>query len=332
MTNGKAPLSISFHNFHDAFRPRKSFFASALSQVYDLDIVSAGRDVQISSVFGRELLPVVPAGRPLRVWWTGEARDPQHQSFDLYFGFRHAMPLLGGAWHRYPLWITYLDWWDETSPYHVGHLLAPRQPGERSRFCNFIYSAPATLRAEFFMQLDAARGVDSLGRLLNNTTDSPPRGRRSKLEILEQSLFTIAFENQIAEGYVTEKLLEPLLAGSIPIYWGTADAARDFNPDAFIDATAFDTVDALVRHVLEIADAPERYEALATAPPFRDNVIPERFRPDYFVDRISEALGSAGPRPWERREWVQPSRAFGKRVEDRLRTMRRAWARLLRRV
>jgi hypothetical protein len=36
-------------------------------------------------------------------------------------------------------------------------------------------------------------------------------------------MFTLAFENSDATGYVTEKLYQPLLAGSVPIYGGTAD-------------------------------------------------------------------------------------------------------------
>lgn len=32
--------------------------------------------------------------------------------------------------------------------------------------------------------------------------------------------FTIAFENQSYPGYVTEKIADALMAGTVPIYWG----------------------------------------------------------------------------------------------------------------
>ena len=36
---------------------------------------------------------------------------------------------------------------------------------------------------------------------------------------LSRFAFTLAIENSEDEGYATEKLWQPLLAGSVPIYW-----------------------------------------------------------------------------------------------------------------
>ncbi len=102
--------------------------------------------------------------------------------------------------------------------------------------------------------------------------------------------FTVAFENQTALGYVTEKLLEPLQAGSIPIYWGAAEAKSDFNPEAFIFADDFESFDDLANHVLRIADSRAAVAALTAAPAFRGNEIPYHHRPEYFADRIRDAL------------------------------------------
>ncbi len=38
---------------------------------------------------------------------------------------------------------------------------------------------------------------------------------------LSRFAFTLAVENSEDEGYATEKLWQPLLAGSVPIYWYT---------------------------------------------------------------------------------------------------------------
>ena len=71
--------------------------------------------------------------------------------------------------------------------------------------------------------------VDSYGTCLQNKPWpeglAPLHGSR-KLSLLARYKFTLAFENSRAAGYVTEKLFQPLIAGSLPIYWGAPDVAR----------------------------------------------------------------------------------------------------------
>ena len=330
VNSSKPTLSISFHNFWRGFDAKNSFFARALGAEFHVNVDKVGRDVQISSVMGTEPLPLPPSGtRPLRVWFTGEAREPQGQLFDLFFGFRAKTPLLGGRWHRFPLWITYLDWWDPASPFHFGKLLAPnRGEGIRPRFCNFIYSAPAAIRSEFFVRLNEVRPVDSFGRLLNNQGGHRPRGRLGKMKVLSESTFTIAFENQVAPGYVTEKLVEPLLAGSIPIYWGAPEAKADFNADAFIFAGDFATFDELVVHVIDLASSPDAIRTLTAVPAFRDGHIPYEHRPEFFVDVIRSAL-SGGAAPFARTRSIALSLAasegIAKALKRRVRKFRDAF-------
>lgn len=56
------------------------------------------------------------------------------------------------------------------------------------------------------------------------------------MEVMKDYRFTIAFENAIADDYVTEKFYEPLLSGSVPVYLGAPNIDR-FAPSrsSFID-------------------------------------------------------------------------------------------------
>jgi hypothetical protein len=327
----KPNLSVSFHNFWRDFDPPSSFFFKALSQRFNIRVEKAGRDLQISSVFGLSPLPQIPGVRPLRVWWTGEVQDPRGTIFDLHFGF-HPMSILGTRWQRYPFWISYIDWWDQTSPCSVTRILGPRALTPRPHFCSFIYSNVPSIRTEFFHRLNETRPVESLGRYLNNR-GRRLEGRRDLIDALARSRFNIAFENQISPGYVTEKLVNPLMAGAIPIYWGAKEALTDFNPSAFIYAADFANLDDLVRHVLKVADSKDAMTELATAPAFRDNRIPYEFTPDCFVDRIEEALSrdldAVVPERWNLAAFVSarypgPARPW--------RTIKRRLKRLLRPV
>ena len=46
----------------------------------------------------------------------------------------------------------------------------------------------------------------------------------------------IAIENTVGlQGYITEKIINPMLAGAIPIYWGAPDVVQHFNEKSFIN-------------------------------------------------------------------------------------------------
>ena len=63
--------------------------------------------------------------------------------------------------------------------------------------------------------------------------------------------FNLSFENTNSDGYVTEKILHSLYAGSIPIYWGSSQAKKDFNPDSFIYHGDFKNDSDLIDNILK---------------------------------------------------------------------------------
>jgi hypothetical protein len=56
--------------------------------------------------------------------------------------------------------------------------------------------------------------------------------------------FVVCFENAASRGYVTEKVVNAMLAGAIPIYWGAPDAAAYFNPRAMVNCADYAPADA----------------------------------------------------------------------------------------
>lgn len=129
----------------------------------------------------------------------------------------------------------------------------------RRQFCTFVYSNPqAQERIRFLRYLQQYKSVDCPGRVANNMPVPEILGSRSgdwvagKLAFLAHYKFTIAFENVSSYGYTTEKIMHPLMAGSIPIYWGNPDIESLFNPKSFINAHRFDSFESLsayVRHL-----------------------------------------------------------------------------------
>ena len=148
------------------------------------------------------------------------------------------------------------------------------------KFCNFIYSNDsfgegARLRKDFCLRLRGYKDVDCPGRVLNNMRNAiTPRDgdwSRGKREFIKKYKFTIAFENTRAKGYTTEKLWDPLLVGSIPIYWGNPEIGEYVNKDCMIDCRDFDDdFSAVIERVKEIDQDEEKYKYMLSVSPLKD--------------------------------------------------------------
>ena len=117
-------------------------------------------------------------------------------------------------------------------------------------------------RNAFSAELMRCIAVDSYGRLFNNRRLTvPDRGPETKLATIRCYRFCLGLENAPAHDYVTEKLFEPLLAGTVPIYRG-APNVREFAPEhSYIDAEAHDGPAGLAAYLRHLMACPQEYAA-----------------------------------------------------------------------
>ena len=116
------------------------------------------------------------------------------------------------------------------------------------KFCNFVYSnnwCADPMRERFFNALSKYKRVDAGGAFLNNM------GGRvgDKRSFLKEYKFTIAIENSSLPGYSTEKILDPLLAQSLPIYWGDPNISSDYNPNSFVNLMDYNSLEEAVEEM-----------------------------------------------------------------------------------
>lgn len=185
----------------------------------------------------------------------------------------------------------------------------------KETFCNFIYSNAQIadpIRLDFFRTLHAEKHVVSAGRLERNyfgLMDAIPGSdwSKAKLDFISDCFFTIAIENAEQAGYITEKMTDPLLAHSIPIYWGDPKIAEEINPEAFFHIRDYETLDDAVRALLELETAPDAQLAIQNAPVFTgglDRVAAYKDAARAFFDSIfNQPISSARRRP--RHGWLQ---------------------------
>lgn len=218
-----------------------------------------------------------------RIFLTGENIQANWNEAD--YALTHERVWNERHW-RAPLWRQFYDP-DFTKVDRDFSLVQKRV----DRFCNFIYSNDrAKERIEFFHKLSSHKHVDSGGRLLNNI-GGPVQDKRA---YLARCKFTIAFENESHPGYATEKIIEPLLMGSIPIYWGDPQIEDDFNPDCLINVHRFRSFEDVIQRVLEIDESPTLWQKYISAPIFRGGKLPACLTDEAFLNFITQCA-SKGP-------------------------------------
>lgn len=103
--------------------------------------------------------------------------------------------------------------------------------------------------------------VDSYGDVLRNRPERIGEGDE-RLELYRRYKFTLAFENSFSPDYVTEKLFDPLLVGSVPVYRGAEDVVELApHPDCYIDARDFSSAADLGRYLAHLDAHDEEYQA-----------------------------------------------------------------------
>jgi hypothetical protein len=264
-------IRIEFVDFWPDLIKTNNYFYNILSEYYTVIIDKNNPEILFFSLFGSQHLKYTCK----KVFFTGENRRPNFSSCDFAFTFDY----IDKKNHfRLPLYSFYID--DYNLKNSIEDVKSKEELREiwkeKEKFCSMVVSNPrATERIEFFKRLSKIKKVDSGGGVLNNIG-----GRvENKLEFINKYKFVISFENEIYDGYTTEKIIEPIFKHCIPIYWGNRLVNRDFNPKRFINYHDFNTEDDLFNRLLEIEENPELALEIISQPIFskeRQSYLEER--------------------------------------------------------
>jgi hypothetical protein len=116
-------------------------------------------------------------------------------------------------------------------------------------------------RSAYTIDLMTQLPIDSYGAIFK-TRQLPvaDNGRQTKLDTIARYKFCLAMENSIAPDYVTEKVYDGLLVGTVPIYLG-APNIDDFLPGerSIIKVTDFSGPAELARYVKALAEDEDAY-------------------------------------------------------------------------
>lgn len=267
MSKGKK-IKVNFCDNDSTFVSKKSnLFLEILQKYYDVEI-SENPDFVFYSCFGTKHWDY---NNCVKIYYTNENVAPDFNECDYGIGFHHI-----NFEDRY---LRFTEYNLKITPeiqnkQNLDNSLAKR------KFCNFVYSNSkngegATLRPDFCKELAKYKHIDCPGKVLNNMQDAiePRNGdwQQGKLDFLSQYKFTIAFENRKTNGYTTEKLFQPLMANSIPIYWGNPKVVEDFNPKAFINCNDYNSLEEVIEKIKDLDNDDEKYMAMLREPAMKPN-------------------------------------------------------------
>lgn len=262
----KRKLKLFFTDFWPNFKLEDNYFLDILSPIYDITISDDNPDFLFYSVFGTKYHRYDCP----RIFYTGENIRADFNECDFAFTFDYSQ---NQRHFRLPLYPFFGD---------ISRLIEPKSDidqliSQKTGFCNFIYSnAGPRKRIEFFNKLNKYKKIDSAGRLLNNMNERV----NDKHTFLQKYKFTIAFENESYPGYTTEKIFEPMLANSIPIYWGNPLVGKDFNTKSFLNWHDYGSDEALIERIIEIDRSDVLLAEYLSAPNFENNHYNEYVDPD----------------------------------------------------
>jgi len=292
------PIRIQFRHFWPGFEWKRHF--GFLDEHFRIE-ESDDPEFVIFCVFvdGRNArrMPTLDT-KATRIFYTPENVPPDMRRCDFAFGFVHEGQVGSDRYRRLPnyplrLWASGFASEDLIKP----DLDASCVLAEKRRFCNFIYSNPScATRNAFFEKLSRYQHVDAPGAVCNNMPPIPRPGAyenvRPKLDFVRHYKFTIAFENESSRGYTTEKLVEPMLVYSLPIYWGDPQVGRDFETRSFLNYfDACRSLDELVDLVVAIDRDDRLYEQYLRQPYLIGNRLPPHLERKRVADWFGRIFG-----------------------------------------
>ena len=137
----------------------------------------------------------------------------------------------------------------------------------KTKFCAAVISNHNNytfFRLKFIQELNKYKHVDMGGNYLNDF------GKRilDKIEFLSPYKFSISMEISNGDGYISEKIIDSLIAGTIPIYYGDYLIDEYINPKCFIMIKGEKDIHEKIEYIKKIDNDDNLYNSILQRPIF----------------------------------------------------------------
>jgi alpha(1,3/1,4) fucosyltransferase len=218
-----------------------------------------------------------------KINFVGEPALPKSDKYDVVLtSINHVENIVD-----LPLSVAYIHC-NNFLPYLINRPIITSVPAQ---FCSFIVSNPkCETRNNMFNLLNQYKKVNSMGRFANNIGQiiHYPYWSPQFFDVLSNHKFMICFENTKMETYSTEKIVNPYLSRTIPIYWGSHNIKNIFNPESmlFLEDETDESIQKLLEKIIELDNDDQKYLEYINRPIFTEDNI--RFWNDnYMIESLA---------------------------------------------
>lgn len=172
----------------------------------------------------------------------------------------------------------------------------PKIKNVPQKFCTFIVSNPkCQMRNKLFALINSYKKVDSMGGFANNVGYQvrEPYWSPQYFNMLSNYKFMLCCENTKMETYTTEKIVNPYLGKTIPIYWGSHNIKNIFNPDSilFLEDETEESINKLITKIIELDNDNEKYLEFINRPTFTEDNI-KFWNENYMFDSLAKKINN----------------------------------------
>jgi hypothetical protein len=241
-----------------------------IKEKYEIEIDENNPDYLIYSTFGCEHMSS-KYNNTIKIAFFTENQLPDLNVADYAIGFGHINHL--DRYFTFPYIVHILSLKNRTSKDFKIVRDKVLSSEKRKKFCAAVISNPIGFRFNFMKKLNKYKIVDNGGHS-NNNVGGPVH---SKKEFLMEYKFSFGMENSEADGYASEKILDSLWAGTIPIYYGDYMIDEYINPKTYILIRGGYEVEEKIEYIKKIDNDDNLYRSILKEKVFID---------DFFVDNI----------------------------------------------
>ena len=241
-----------------------------IKEKYEIEIDENNPDYLIYSTFGCEHMSS-KYNSTIKIAFFTENQLPDLNVADYAIGFGHINHL--DRYFLFPYMVHILSLKNRTSKDFKIVRDKVLSSEKRKKFCAAVISNPIGFRFNFMKQLNKYKTVDNGGHSHNNVGGPV----HNKKEFLMEYKFSFGMENSEADGYASEKILDSLWAGTIPIYYGDYMIDEYINPKTYILIRGGYEVEEKIEYIKKIDNDDNLYRSILKEKVFID---------DFFVDNI----------------------------------------------
>ena len=227
-----------------------------LNNKYLVNINSNNPDYLIYNVAGCDFLDS-KYNNSIKIAFFTENQLPDFSKADYCIGNSHIIYL--DRYFRMPVYFI-----NRTNPINIEAIDLIRNKtlknNIRTKFCGAVISNAFItdgFRLNFINELNKYKIVDMGGGYNNNVGII-----NDKIEFLSSYKFSIAMENTEGEGYLSEKIIESFLSGTIPIYYGDYMIDEHINPETYILIRGEKDIKNKIEYIKEIDNNDELYKKI----------------------------------------------------------------------